>query len=99
MLTKLFSDTDMTDAEAVANTINSLEFTTLAQQSVALQCLRDDLNFTIPAMARAMNVPQQTMERFLFGKTMMKPTHVKLLALMLMLRVTEPELFFELFSS
>ena len=98
-LLRLFDDVDMGDAEAVSNAVSSLVFASLEQQAEALQGLRDELQFTVPDMARAMSVPKSTMERYLFGKTLMKPTHVKLLALMLMLRVTEPELFLELFSA
>lgn len=99
MLINLFDATDMLDAEAVSNTINTLVFASPEQQSDALKELRDDLGFTVPDMAKAMSVPKTTMDRYIFGTTMMKPTHVKLLALMLMLRVTEPELFLELFSA
>ena len=98
-LLKLFDDVDMGDAAAVSNAVSSLVFASNEQQAEALQSLRDDLQFTVPGMARAMGVNQRSMERFLSGHAGMKQVHVKLLALMLMLRVTEPELFLELFSA
>ena len=98
-LIHLFDDVDITDAEAVSNRISSLSFSSLKRQADALQELRDDLGFTVACMAKALSVPKPTMERYLFGGTLMRPTHVKLLAMMLMVRVTEPELFLELFSA
>lgn len=73
-----------------------LNFESLEDQSTRLYEIRDQLGITNRGMAEAMKVPLPTFERFLDGRTNMKPAYRQLLGLYLLLRESQPDLFKEL---
>ncbi|WP_420588272.1 hypothetical protein [Bacterioplanoides sp.] len=73
-----------------------LNFESLEHQSQRLCEIRDQLGITNRGLAESMKVPLPTFERFIDGRTKMKPAYCQLLGLYLMIKDLQPELFSDL---
>ena len=73
-----------------------LQFDNLDDQKLKLAQIKADLKLGTRGLSQIMKVPEQTLERFLEGRTKMKPVYCQLLGLYLLLKDTQPELFDQL---